>query len=196
VIPEPSETLTHELAAACAERDAYLQQRDIALGERNEFLRQRDELVIERDRLLAERPGLTSIAEPDRSPQNSIFITTLPKSGTEFLRGAILDCSDLRTPLSDPAFMSASLSGYSNSPDGPSTGVFMSERLNRDGLRKFAPNGRLFMAHCSATHHNVCTLRDSGFRKVTVLVRDPRDATVSWTHHIRSVSPAMRDFTS
>jgi hypothetical protein len=42
-------------------------------------------------------------------------------------------------------------------------------------------------SHAAATHHNICTLQDAGFRKATVLVRNPRDNTISWTYHIRAM---------
>jgi Sulfotransferase domain len=188
-------TFERELVAARAERDACLVQRDIALGERNEFLRQRDELLIECNRLRAElRPQLK--LNPDRSPQNSIFITTLPKSGTVFLNTGILDATDLVAPTVDDAFRSAYLSGYCNTSEVTSTGVFVSERLVLGGLSKLAPNGYLYGSHCPATYHNLCVLRDAGFKKVTVVIRDPRDATVSWTHHLRKLGPSMRDFNS
>jgi hypothetical protein len=49
-----------------------------------------------------------------------------------------------------------------------------------------------------ATHHNVCTLHDAGFQRITVLVRDPRDSTVSWTYHLRTpaMGERMRNFNS
>ena len=187
--------LLRELEAARAERDAYLRQRDVALGERNEFLRQRDALLVERNQLRAElRPAL----EPDarRSPENSIFIATLPKSGTEFTWGGVRDATGLIAPVLESEFVSAYLSGYCNSADVVSTGVFTSERLILSGLRKLAPNGHVLASHCAATHHNVSVLRDAGFQKATVLIRDPRDATVSWTHHLHALGPGMSRFNS
>jgi hypothetical protein len=180
---------------ALGERNELLRQRDIALGERNEFLRQRDVAIVERDRLLAERA--TDI-RPDleRSSQNSIFIATLPKSGTEFVCGGIGDATGLARPSAAPEYVSAMLSGHFNRADVISTGVFTSERLVLSGLSRLAPNGFVWASHCMATYHNLCTLRDAGFRRVTVLLRDPRDATVSWTYHIRTLAPSMRNFGS
>jgi hypothetical protein len=39
-------------------------------------------------------------------------------------------------------------------------------------------------------------LRDAGFDKVTALVRDPRDATVSWTYHLRTMARSMMNYNS
>jgi Sulfotransferase domain len=186
-----------DAAALAAERDAYLLQRDVAIGECNEIKRQLD---IE----------LTSAAQavqqadikphPRRSAQNSIFIATLPKSGTEFIRGGIQDATALVMPphLSDETFMRSYLSGFCNREDVYSTGVFTSERLILAGLRQLAPNGIVHASHCMATHHNVCALKEAGFKRITVLVRDPRDSTVSWTYHLRApaMGERMRNFNS
>jgi hypothetical protein len=87
-------------------------------------------------------------------------------------------------------------SGYCNRGDAIATGVFNSERLQLDGLRRLLPHGYVIAAHAAATYHNIRTLQDVGIRKVTVLVRDPRDNTVSWTHHIRALGPGARDYNS
>jgi hypothetical protein len=50
-------------------------------------------------------------------------------------------------------------------------------------------HGYLCVSHCVATHHNLCVLRDAGFERASVLVRDPRDNTVSWTYHLRALIP-------
>jgi hypothetical protein len=50
--------------------------------------------------------------------------------------------------------------------------------------------------HAPANYHNLRTLGDAGVRRITVLVRDPRDNTVSWTYHLRALSPEMRPFNS
>jgi hypothetical protein len=49
-----------------------------------------------------------------------------------------------------------------------------------------------------ATYHNVCTLSEAGFKRITVLIRDPRDSTVSWTYHLRApaMGERMRNFNS
>jgi hypothetical protein len=95
----------------------------------------------------------------------------------------------------DDAFSRAYLSGYCNREDVVSTGLFVSERLLLETLRRLT-HGYLHQSHCGATYHNLCVLRDAGFERATVLVRDPRDSTVSWTHHLRAMGPGMVNFNS
>jgi hypothetical protein len=196
------------LAAALAERDGYLTQRDIALGERNELRRQLDEMIGERNEfrrqldavLTTQAQGIRrSSHEPElsRSPQRSLFLASLPKSGTEFVGGAIRDTTHLISPRHhwDDAFNRAYFSGYCNRDDVVSTGVFVSERLLLETISRLT-HGYLHQSHCGATYHNLCVLRDAGFERATVLVRDPRDSTVSWTHHLRGMGPGMVNFNS
>jgi hypothetical protein len=132
-----------------------------------------------------------------RSPQRSLFIATLPKSGTEFLSGAIRDATQLISPMAqwDEDLVRAYLSGYCNREDIYSTGVFVSERLLLEPFRRLM-HGYLCATHCAATHHNLCVLRDAGFERASVLVRDPRDNTVSWTYHLRTLDPGMIRYNS
>jgi Sulfotransferase domain len=200
---------------ALGERNEYLRQRDQAIGECNEILHQRDTAVVERDRLLRgvregqAAPGAVSEGgnpavsresptEPLRLPQNTIFVTTLPKSGTEFISGGIRDATQLVAPFeqTDQTSIRMYLSGYYNRDDLVSTGVFTSERLILSQMRPYLPNGYVLASHAAATYHNIRVLQDAGCNRVTVLVRDPRDSTVSWTHHIRALGPSMRNFNS
>ncbi len=206
---------------ALGERNEILRQRDDAIGERNEILRQRDGVLVERDRLLeqlteadAARSSATveatggSAASQSASArgqgsapparQNTIVFAALPKSGTEFVWGGIRDATGLAAPpsLSDQAFITIYLSGYCNREDVHSTGLFTSERLNPKALASFMPEGYVLALHAAASYHNVRALRSAGIRRFSVLLRDPRDSTVSWTHHIRKLGMGMRNFNS
>jgi molybdopterin converting factor small subunit len=191
-------------ATLAAERDAYLRQRDEAIGERNEFLRQRDEALAAGDRVATHLAHLQAGARArfrpahQRSPQNSIFLATLPKSGTEFVRGGIHDATQLIDPqqLWDAELVQQFWTGYCNRTDVGGTGLFVSERLNLSELSNLVPNGFLQASHCMDNYHNLCTLRDAPFKRASVLVRDPRDATVSWTHHVRTLPPHLLHFNS
>jgi hypothetical protein len=171
---------------AIGERNEYLRQRDEAIGERNEFLRQRDEAIAAGNSLATHLTHLQAGARARfrpahvRSPQNSIFLATLPKSGTEFVRGGIHDATQLIDPqqLWDAELVQQFWTGYCNRTDVGGTGLFVSERLNLSELSSLVPNGFLQASHCMANYHNLCTLRDAPFKRVSVLVLDPRDATV------------------
>jgi Sulfotransferase domain len=186
-----------DVAALAAERDAYLRQRDVAIGECNELKRQLG-VALTKVAQAVRRADIKP--HPNRSPQNSIFIATLPKSGTEFIWGGIQDATGLTMPprLADQEFMRSYLSGFCNRDDIYSTGVFTSERLILAELRKLNPNGIVHASHCMATYHNVCSLSEAGFKRITVLVRDPRDSTVSWTYHLcaPAMGERMRNFNS
>src|SRR5262249_8871974 len=136
------------------------------------------------------------LALPSR--HNTIFFVTLPKSGTEFFWGGILDATALVKPdfLADRNLMKEVFSGYGSWPDATVAGVLNAERLLADGLRPFASGGYVFGSHGAATYHNIRALQDAGYRRVTVLMRDPRDNTVSWTHHLRALGPAGRNYHS
>ena len=81
----------------------------MAIGECNEIKRQLDVAmtkVAQAVRRADTKP------HPHRSSQNSIFIATLPKSGTEFIWGGIQDATGLTmpAPLADETFMRSYLS--------------------------------------------------------------------------------------
>jgi hypothetical protein len=61
------------------------------------------------------------------------------------------------------------------------------------GMKHFL-KGHIFGAHMQASYHNMRILEESGIRKITVLLRDPRDAFVSWVHHLRSLGPTARNY--
>jgi hypothetical protein len=198
------DTYLRQRDEAIGERNEFLRQHDIAIGERNEFLRQRDEAIAAGDRLATHlahlQAGARARLRPPhrRSPQNSIFLATLPKSGTEFVRGGIHDATQLIDPqqLWDAELVQQFWTGYCNRTDVGGTGLFVSERLNLSELSNLVPNGFLQASHCMANYHNLCTLRDAPFKRVSVLVRDPRDATVSWTYHVRTLPPHLLHFNS
>ena len=173
------------LATALGERDTYLTQRDIALGERNELRRQLDEMIGERnefrrqlDAVLTTQPqGIRRSsyrAEVSRSAQHSLFLASLPKSGTEFVGGAIRNSTSLVSPMSqwDDACSRAYLSGYCNRDDVVSTGVFVSERLLLETISRLT-HGYLHQSHCGATYHNFvcCATRVSSVRPFSSGIR-------------------------
>ena len=94
----------------------------------------------------------------------------------------------------DPDLMRRYFSGYFEDRRSLSTGLFTSERYLLDGVRSAYSQGCVIGTHAPASHHNLSVLRDAGISRVTVLLRDPRDSTVSWTYHLRSIGPDLRNF--
>jgi hypothetical protein len=107
--------LRRQLDEALGERNELRRQLDEALGERNEFRRQLELLRITHAQHLRFKTAVPAL----HSPQRSLFIATLPKSGTEFVSGAIRDATDLISPMAqwDEDLVRAYFSGYCNRED-------------------------------------------------------------------------------
>lgn len=92
-----------------------------------------------------------------------ILIPGLPKSANVFIQRTVeltLDCRFVR--LVTPA-----------------------QRLIRDRLDEFFALERAVGGeHLRAIDHNLSLLSDHGVGKLAILVRDPRDAVISWWHHL------------
>ncbi|MFC3229301.1 sulfotransferase domain-containing protein [Marinibaculum pumilum] len=131
--------------------------------------------------------------------QPSLFFVTLPKSGTTYTWQTLAELTGLETtPKTDesPGWTSY-WSGREFGIDTLySAGDFTSQMLRPQALSRFAPDGFLFGAHMLPSFHNVTALKDAGLAKVTVLLRDPRDATVSWVHHLRKMGAETRGYHS
>jgi hypothetical protein len=56
--------------------------------------------------------------------------------------------------------------------------------------------GFIFGAHMQASHHNIEVLKRSAIGRITVLLRDPRDAFISWVHHLGRLGASARDYHS
>lgn len=87
--------LRRQLDIALGERNELRRQLDVALGERNEFQRQLELLRITH----AQHLTFKAATPTPRSAQRSLFLATLPKSGTEFVSGAIRDATELVSPM-------------------------------------------------------------------------------------------------
>ena len=197
-------TYQAEIARAQAERQEMQAHYDAKLaaldGQLEEVQRLNLSLQkrLEADQRIFDEFGRAYLGTASSIPRDTIFFATLPKSGTEFLWHGIREATglDMSESMFDENFMRGYLSGYCNREDVASTGLFTSERLSLKGIRQFLPSGYVLGAHAPATYHNIRVLQDAWIRHVTVLVRDPRDATVSWTHHVRAIGSNMRNFNS
>ncbi len=94
----------------------------------------------------------------------SIFLVTLPKSGTVFLY-SLFEASLGRPHLR------------------PMVGYFPHSTLSPDTMRKFATGRIVASSHSDPSPENLRVFDDLGMRWV-VHVRDPRAAILSWVHHV------------
>ncbi len=120
--------------------------------------------------------------------RHGVFFVTLPKSGTIFTWNNLLQLTQTSFPwyMEDKKFMEEYSTGRDDVYPGTwGTGDFSSQKiLNPALMQKYIQQGHTFGAHMPGTFHNIEKLMQAGVGKITVLIRDPRDATVSWTYHV------------
>lgn len=132
-----------------------------------------------------------------RADAPSIFFVSLPKSGTVYTWYSLQEM----TGLAMPAFHE--LEGWDqytvgrdfSCPDLYACGDYNTQLLIPSGMRHYL-KGMIFGAHMQASWHNMRILQESGIDRVTVLLRDPRDAFISWVYHLGKLGPAARDYHS
>lgn len=205
--------LVAEIARLTRDYAALVEERN-SLGElRYRFEHERDVARAEVDRLTIElgKARLASVPIDARAAKSShhiqelpnggrsLFFVTLPKSGTVFTWENLSKITGLQIPdlAKDPALWSLYASGIDYvAPEVYASGDFTSQRLIAERVNKLVPEGFIFGAHMLPSHHNMSVLEQAKIDRVTVLLRDPRDATVSWTHHVRAYGPSHRDYLS
>ena len=96
-----------------------------------------------------------------------IFINTILKSGTGFFTKVFKD------QLHMPQFFTT-LRGSPNDYILPTY------------MKKFARGGAITVQHLDASAANLDTLADCGVKKIFLHIRDPRQATVSYLHHLEN----------
>lgn len=129
--------------------------------------------------------------------QESIFFVSLPKSGTVFT----WNCLHEMTGLAIPAFHE--LEGWEAYNSGRdfscpaiyACGDYNTQLLLPEPMKRYL-HGYVFGAHMQASYHNTKVLEECGINKITVLLRDPRDAFVSWVYHLQKLGAGARNFVS
>lgn len=111
-------------------------------------------------------PTLRPVEEVSRPDLDnpSIFLVSIPKSGTVYLNAA------LRVGLGLPNVMI-------------SNGYFPEDQLNLAALPGFMAGGQIAPAHIDPSPTNLQFL-DAFVAKWIVHVRDPRSVVLSWIHHV------------
>ena len=132
--------------------------------------------------------------KPRRAAPGPVIVT-MPKSGTDFVDNALMRAASLTIPdvYSDPERMARLRTGYYGF-DEPVVGIgnFDTQFLNAPWLKRYVQAGNMVSLHAAGVHYNLAALSHAGIRRITVLMRDPRDSTVSMMHHVRNGGPAQR----
>jgi hypothetical protein len=131
------------------------------IRQRDDLIRQRDDLIRQRDELIRKYVQPTP-ARPD-DPVPGVLLNTLPKSASVFI---------LET-----------LSGTLGKPVVPvSPGYFPRDQIDFRQLRSLIDSRGIAQSHVDASEFNRRYLKR--IEKVVVQFRDPRQATLSWLHHL------------
>lgn len=135
--------------------------------------------------------------DPKMADTDSLFFVSLPKSGTVYTWNMLSNT----TGLAIPDFHE--LTGWSEytigrdfaCPELYACGDYNTQLLLPDQMKLYL-RGFIFGAHMQASYHNMQVLKESGIGQIAVLLRDPRDAFVSWVHHLANLGPSARDYHS
>ena len=129
----------------------------------------------------------------------SVLLATLPKSGTDFTVNNFMNLTSLKIPeiYTRQDFLQAYRTGhYPLDPELISTGNFDTQYLLAVGINRYAKGGTLIPTHMGASYHNLYIAQKAGIKNITVMIREPRDATISLTYHIRKAGPELRNLHS
>lgn len=129
--------------------------------------------------------------------QNSIFFVSLPKSGTVYTWTTISRVTGLKIP---EFHLLKGWSQYNTGHEFVCPKIYACGDYNTQFLlpnnMKYYQYGYIFGAHMQASYHNMHVLEASGYDRIIVLLRDPRDALVSWVHHLKNLGPSARNYHS
>lgn len=134
------------------------------------------------------------VSETHRS-DDSIFFVSLPKSGTVYTWSCLESVTSLVMPkFNEMAGWETYTAGYDFScPEIYACGDYNTQLLLPHRIKDFV-TGYVFGTHMQASYHNLRALRENGIDRLSVLIRDPRDAFVSWVHHLRALGPGSRNY--
>ncbi len=128
---------------------------------------------------------------------SSIFFVSLPKSGTVYTWTTISKLTHLNIP---EFHLLEGWSQYNSGSDFSCPKLYACGDYNTQLLlphnMQYYSEGYIFGAHMQASFHNMHVLEESGYDRIVVLLRDPRDALVSWVHHLKNLGPSSRNYHS
>ncbi|MGU9982501.1 hypothetical protein ACJ4V0_20905 [Phreatobacter sp. HK31-P] len=162
------------LREAEAQRDIAMHQRDELIHERNALMRERDGLIGERNALMVERDQLlTRAASPaalaapaptgPHADLPAIFLNTLPKSAS------VYSIETIAATVGKPLMTI-------------SAGYFPEDQVDFRQLDALIRSRAACQSHLNASALNLRFLMK--LERFVVTLRDPRQATLSWIHHL------------
>lgn len=136
-----------------------------------------------------ERNGMFRTNELTKNGKGFCLVT-LPKSGTMFTWQNLVNATNKGYPewLYDEKLVEKSQTGLDYLVEGNcTTGDFVSQKIvDVKQLKHDIDSSTILTFHMPANRHNIECLKSQGVNKLTVLFRDPRDALVSWVHHLNN----------
>lgn len=157
----------HQRDAVMRQRDELMQARDGLLAERDALIDERNSLMVERDRILTQVAG--SAAAAIHSPEGAyadlpaIFLNTLPKSAS------VYTIETMAATVGKPLMTI-------------SAGYFPEDQLDFHQLDVLIRRRAACQSHLDASPRNLRYLKK--LERFVVTLRDPRQATLSWFHHL------------
>jgi Flp pilus assembly protein TadD len=103
-----------------------------------------------------------------------IVLVAAQKSASEYIRDVLLRALDVRLCY-------------------PDLGTHPRNRLIPTAARQMARGGLLARLHLDGSPENLDALRHAGIERVFVHLRDPRQTTLSWVHHLNRIPQAQFD---
>lgn len=115
--------------------------------------------------------------------KKNIFIVSVPKSGTDYTWNKLNELTNLKIPpFSKMKNFSKHCGGYDFNHGVHVYSDIYSTVLRPETLRKYI-NGYIMMTHMGASFNNLEVLKMLGIEKISFLVRNPKDALISWYYH-------------
>ena len=103
-----------------------------------------------------------------RASKEPIVIVTIPKTGTEFIRRTLDKKLDIEgMPISEGEWPNLLTSEYA--------------------VGQCLKTSAMAVTHLQCTPYNMFVLKNKGIKKLVVQVRDPRQVTLSWLHHLEKI---------
>lgn len=129
--------------------------------------------------------------------KDSLFFVSLPKSGTIYTWYSLCDTTGLKMPEFNllEGWESYQSGRDFSCPELYACGDYNTQLLRPEQMKHYL-KGHIFGAHMQASYHNMKILEESGIDRISVLLRDPRDAFVSWVHHLNELGLPARNYHS